>query len=247
MNIITASILGFIQGITEFLPVSSSAHLVFFQSILPGFKQDGVVFDIFLHVATTIAVLLYFRKRLFKLTNQEIFLLIIGSIPAAVIGILFRKPLEALFSSVFWAGVTLVISGVLNLFVDRAKAVRTHMSWLDATIVGFAQAIAIIPGISRSGSTIFTGTYLGISREKIAEYTFLLSIPVILGASVVEVLAHGFDLQGSLVPYLVGSLIALVTAFFSIGFLLNALNTKNYKYFGYYAIIVGLLATIFLR
>lgn len=247
MNIFTAAFLGFVQGITEFLPISSSAHLVFFQSILPGFTQDGVVFDIFLHVATTVAVLIYFRKRIFKLTKNEIGLLIIGSIPAAIIGIVFREPLEALFGSVFWAGVTLAISGVLSLFVDRATAVRTHMNWLDATIVGIAQAVAIIPGVSRSGATIFAGTRIGISRDKIAEYSFLLSIPAILGASVVQVMAHGIDVGDSLPAYLVGSMIAFVTAFLSIGFLLSSLNTRNYKYFGYYAIVVGVLAAVFLK
>jgi undecaprenyl-diphosphatase len=247
MNIFTAAFLGLVQGITEFLPVSSSAHLVFFQHILPGFSQTGVLFDILLHVATTLAVIFYFRKTLFDLTFREIVLLGVGTIPAAVVGILFRKQLEALFSSVFWAGITLAISGVLNILVDRAKTTRERVTLVDSVLIGIAQAIAIIPGISRSGSTIFTGVALGIDRKKVAQYSFLLSIPAILGASAVEVLSHGFDTQGSLGAYILGAVVAGVTAYFSINFLLNTLSTKKYRYFGYYAIVVGLFAAFFIK
>lgn len=243
MHVLTAVFLGLVQGITEFLPISSSAHLVFFQSIIPGFSQTGIVFDVLLHVATTAAVLLYFKAAIFKLSKKEVVLLLVGSIPAGIVGVLFQDELELLFQSVFLAGVTLMISGLFNLYVDQAKSVRTNMKYLDAVLIGIAQAVAIIPGISRSGATIFTGTFLGVSREKVAQYSFLLSIPAILGASVVQVLTHGFDTQGALFAYIAGALAAGVTAYFSIGFLLNSLKTKKYKYFGYYAIVVGLIMT----
>jgi undecaprenyl-diphosphatase len=186
MNIFTAIFLGLVQGITEFLPISSSAHLVFFQHILPGFTQTGVLFDIMLHVATTFAVIIYFRRTLIDLTFREILLLGIATIPAALVGVLFRKQLEGLFSSVFWAGITLAISGVLNILVDKAKTIREKITIFDSVVIGIAQAIAIIPGISRSGSTIFSGVALGIDRKKVAQFSFLMSIPAILGASAVE-------------------------------------------------------------
>ncbi len=247
MNFFTAIFLGIVQGITEFLPISSSAHLVFFQHILPGFSQTGVLFDILLHVATTVAVIIYFRKTLLDLTFREILLLGIGTIPAAIAGIVFRKQLEGLFSSVFWAGITLAISGVLCIFVDKAKTIREKITVSDSVLIGVAQAIAIIPGISRSGSTIFTGVALGLDRKKVAQYSFLLSIPAILGASAVEVFSHGLDSQGSTGTYLVAAIVAGVTAYFSIDFLLNTLSTKRYRYFGYYAIVVGLVAAFFIR
>ncbi len=247
MNYLTAAILGVVQGITEFLPISSSAHLVFVQHLLPGFTQTGVFFDVMLHVATTVAVLIYFRKTLLLITPRQLLLLAIGSIPAAIAGVVFREEFELLFSSVFWAGITLAMSGVLNLFVDRAKTDRTKVGVLDAICIGIAQAVAIIPGISRSGATIFIGTFLGVERKKVAEFTFLLSIPAILGASVVQVLSHGFATNGATLEYLFGAVVAGVTAYFSIGFLLSTLTSKRYSYFGYYAIVVGLLTAFFLK
>lgn len=247
MNIFTAIFLGLVQGITEFLPISSSAHLVFFQHILPGFTQTGVLFDIMLHVATTFAVIIYFRRTLLDLTFREILLLGIATIPAALVGVLFRKQLEGLFSSIFWAGITLAISGVLNILVDKAKTVREKITIFDSVVIGIAQAIAIIPGISRSGSTIFSGVVLGIDRKKVAQFSFLLSIPAILGASAVEVLSHGLDAQGSGGVYLVAAVVSGVTAYFSIDFLLNTLSSKRYRYFGYYAIVVGLLAAFLIK
>lgn len=247
MNIFTALFLGLVQGITEFLPVSSSAHLVFFQQLLPGFSQTGVVFDVLLHVATTIAVIVYFRTALLKLTVRQGLFLVVGTIPAAIAGILFRSELESLFGSVFWAGVTLAITGFLNLYVDRVKPSEKKITFLDSVFIGVAQAVAIIPGISRSGATIFTGTFLGIKREEVAQYSFLLSIPAILGASVVELHAHGFATNGYLFTYLAAAVVAGITAYLSIGFLLRSLQTNRYRYFGYYAIVVGVLAAILFR
>lgn len=247
MDILSAALLGFVQGITEFLPVSSSAHLVFVQSLIPGFTQEGILFDVLLHVATTFAVIFYFRKRLLNLTFKEMVLLLAATIPSAIIGLIFQDELEALFSSVFWAGVTLMISGVLNLLIDRAQAVRERVTLFDAVLIGLAQAIAIIPGISRSGSTIFTGVMRGINRQKAAEFSFLLSIPAILGATGVQLLSHGLDTNGYLLSYIVGALVAAVTAFFSIGVLLRTLTEKRFKYFGYYCIVVGLFFAVVFR
>jgi len=247
MDILSAALLGFVQGITEFLPVSSSAHLIFVQALIPGFVHEGILFEVLLHVATTLAVIFYFRKRLFNLTFREIVLLGVATIPAAIIGVIFQDELEALFSSVFWAGVTLMISGFLNLLIDRAQSVRERVTAVDAVLIGFAQALAIIPGISRSGSTIFTGVMRGVSRQKVAEFSFLLSIPAILGATGVQILTHGFNTNGYLLSYLVGAAVAAVTAFFSIGVLLRTLTEKRFKYFGYYCIVVGLFFAVVYR
>lgn len=242
MNILTSVILGIIQGITEFLPVSSSAHLVIFQKLL-NFEQPGVLFDVILHAGTLLAVLIYFRKRLFSLTPRMLILLFVGTIPAAVIGFLFQDQLEASFGDVKMVGVQLLITGVLCFLIDKATARRETMSVFDSFLIGFAQAAAIIPGISRSGSTIFAGVYRGLDKAAVAEFSFLLSIPAIAGAIVLQVIKYRSE-DINIGSYGLGFIMAFVFGVLSIKILLDLLKSKQFKYFGLYCLIVGALVII---
>ena len=197
MDIFDAVFLGIIQGLTEFLPISSSGHLVIFQKLL-GFQQQQLLFDCALHVGTLLAVVIYFSKdikRIFKSVlskkeNTDSFLLkdiITGSIPTAIIGFLFKDYFERAFSSALIAGIMLCVTG---LFVGATKFIpegsKKRVGLIRSVLIGIAQGIAIIPGISRSGATIVCGLMCKIDRELAFKFSFLLSIPAISGAFILE-------------------------------------------------------------
>ena len=242
MNIIWSVVLGIIQGLTEFLPVSSSGHLAIAQHFIPGFNQPGVMYDVILHLATLLAILYFFRKKIFKLGLKYYQLLLVGTIPAAVLGFLFQSQLEKMFGNFKMVGVELVITGILNLLVDKVETRKTNISNTNSLLIGISQAVAIIPGISRSGATIFTGVKLGIDKKKVAEFSFLLSIPAILGANILEFATHGLS-DGFANPlfYLVGFVAALISGFYSINMVFNSLAKKKFGLFGIYAIALGLI------
>jgi undecaprenyl-diphosphatase len=239
MTLASAILLGIIQGITEFLPVSSSAHLVIAQHFIPGFSQPGVLFDVLLHAGTLLAVIIYFRKQLIALTLNKALLLILGTIPAVIFGFLFSDWLEASFSDIKAIGLQLIITGAFIYFVDFAKERRKSITWVDALIMGVAQAIAIIPGISRSGATIFAGVFRGLNKKQVADFSFLLSIPAIAGAIVFEVVKHGLSDSISMTNYAGGFVAAFVFGFLSIGVLLKFLVSRNFKIFAIYCFLIG--------
>ena len=244
MNIVWSVFLGVVQGVTEFLPVSSSGHLVIVQYFIPGFEQPGVFFDVILHLATTFAVLYFFRKKIFSLSKKYLSLLVVGTIPAGIVGFLFQTQLEKMFGDIRWVGIELVITGILNLLIDKVETRNKSLSVSDSFLIGISQAIAIIPGISRSGATIFSAVKLGIDRKKAAEFSFLLSIPAILGANVLQLLTHGLD--GSIEPsiYLAGFLAAFVSGFLSISIVFITLSERHFSLFGLYCIGLGALIFI---
>jgi undecaprenyl-diphosphatase len=239
MNLIYAIFFGAIQGITEFLPVSSSGHLVIAQALVPSIDNPGVLFDVILHAGTLLAVIIFFRKKILSLQRNEIILLGIGTIPAVLVGVLFGSALEAMFSNVKAVGVEIIISGILCFAIDRAMEKQNTVSKKQSLFIGIAQAIAIIPGISRSGSTIFAGTAMGIKKAKVAEFSFLLSIPAIAGAIVYEVAKYGGGVSGDYFYYIVGFASSFIFGIFSIKILLSLLKTKRFFYFGIYCLIVG--------
>jgi undecaprenyl-diphosphatase len=246
MNILEALLLGLLQGLTEFLPVSSSGHLVIVQQLLPNFSQPGLIFDTVIHAGTTLAVLFYFREKILKISREYILLLIIGTIPAVIVGVLFSDFIEGLFNSVIVVGVALIITAVLNYFTDKADARREKIGRIDALIVGVFQSIAIVPGISRSGSTIFAGTSMGLTRSKAAEFSFLMSVPAIIGANFWEIYKHGINGGLSVWIYTVGFLAAFISGIFAIGIVLRALGGKNFKFFALYCAIIGLVSLFLL-
>jgi len=262
VTIIQAIILGIVQGLTELLPVSSSAHLVIVQSYMKGFHQPGVLFDSVLHLGTLVSVIYFFRKDLvFMLSSilpglpiqtvpeeqqksyrRLLFLILISTFITGVIGILFRERIEILFSSVKVAAAMLFVTGLLLYISDwkkHADKTDSNLSIPGALLIGIMQAIALIPGISRSGSTIVCGIFLGLSREAAARYSFLISIPAILGAVVLQSPHFSAVTTVELFPYLAGFLIAAVTGFFSLKLLYFFIRNANLRFFAYYCWLAG--------
>ncbi|OGM16016.1 hypothetical protein A2V56_01505 [Candidatus Woesebacteria bacterium RBG_19FT_COMBO_42_9] len=244
MDILSAALLGLIQGLTEFLPVSSSGHLVLAQSLIPGFTQPGVLFDVVLHFGTTFAVLYYFAKKILALDRKYLILLAIGTIPAGLIGYFFQSQLEAMFGNVSWVAIELIITGILNLIIDKLPSRKAVISIKNSFLIGVAQAVAIIPGISRSGATIFTGVSLGISKREAAEFSFLLSVPAILGANLLQIMTHGFDNGIAVNSYMVGLIVSFIVGLASISLVFKFLEEGKFKVFGIYSILLGALVLI---
>lgn len=262
MTVLQAIILGIVQGLTELLPVSSSAHLVIAQSYMPGFHQPGVLFDAVLHLGTLTAVIFFFRTDIIaivfslwplhekhpalpeqqKIFRKLFFLLVISTIITGIIGLPFRERIEILFTSVKIAASMLFVTGLLLYLSDRIKnnvENEAKMSFSDAAVIGLAQGIALIPGISRSGSTIACGIFLGLSREAAARYSFLLSIPAILGAVALQYPYFSAITTAELLPYLSGFLTAAVTGFFSLKLLYLFIRKANLRFFAYYCWLAG--------
>jgi len=271
MDIIQAIILGIVQGLTEFLPVSSSAHLVFVPEILK--VQSSLVFDTILHVGSLVAVVIYFWKDIIHMLKSFFsslmdiprrqfrngikedkfkklaWFVIIGSIPAGLAGVLFKDTFEALFNDVFIVGFFLIITGFLlwgSEMMSRRVNDKTslqEMSVKNSILIGIAQAFAIAPGISRSGATISAGLFLGIERELAARYSFLLSIPAILGAALVQVKdISSIDVSTAVI--IAGFLAAAITGYIAIKIVLKLIQEKNLLIFAYYCWIIGPIAMI---
>jgi undecaprenyl-diphosphatase len=272
MDIIQAIIIGIVQGLTEFLPVSSSAHLVFVPEILK--VQSSLAFDTILHVGTLVAVVGYFWKdiihmlksffaslmdiprRQFRKGLQEdqfkklAWFIIIGSIPAGLAGILFKDFFESLFSDVIAVGFFLIITGLLlwgSEMISRKVKDKTSLKKMtvkNSLIIGIAQAFSIAPGISRSGATISTGLFLGLERELAARYSFLLSIPAILGAALVQAKDISSVLDISTAATIAGFLAAVISGYIAIKIVLKLIKERNLLIFAYYCWIVGPIAMI---
>ena len=260
-SLVPAVLLGLLQGLTEFLPVSSSGHLALAQSLIPGFSQPGVLFDVTLHIGTLVAVCIYFWQDLWGMalslfssgrgdaavSRRMLWLLIAGSVPTAAIGLLFRKQFEAMFSDIYGVGVWFIVTGVLLFLTDRVSTRGRElpaMGLLDALVIGIAQGLAIIPSLSRSGTTIAAGVFLGLERGLLVRYSFLLSIPAVAGAFVLELVTHRHEALEGFDPlaYGAGTLAALVVGYWSIGVLLNMTRSRRLSVFAYYCWAVGGLA-----
>jgi undecaprenyl-diphosphatase len=247
MSVLGALLLGILQGLTEFMPVSSSGHLVIAQNIIPNFKQPGVLFDVVLHLATTFAVIIFFRqkiKSIFLSDKKYLWLLMVGTIPAALFGILFSDFFERMFLDIRGTAWQLLLTGILCFMIDKFKDKAKLINSKNSLFIGIAQAISIIPGISRSASTIFAGSLLGINKKNVAQYSFLLSIPAILGANLLQFIKYKDSLELQTFEYLVGFLAALLFGYLSIKVVLATLHKKQFKYFGIYCIILGILVLV---
>ncbi|TDX45420.1 undecaprenyl-diphosphatase UppP [Orenia marismortui] len=255
MDLIKVIILGIVQGITEFLPVSSSGHLVIFQHFLN--VNEGLTLDVFLHFGTLLAVVVvYWDDILGMITLKEeyrklTYYVILGSIPAGIIGILFEDIFEQLFNTVKVVGFTLLVTGLLLWLSDRItneKRYLKDMKLSDSMVVGFAQAFAIIPGISRSGSTIVAGLFKGLDRKLAAKYSFLLSIPVIGGATLLQVkdlMTVGLG-NNTITQLVLGTVASAIAGYFSIKLLLKLVNKEKLSVFAYYCWFLGLIIILFL-
>lgn len=263
MNIGEALILGLVQGLTEFLPISSSGHLVFAKHFLGGVRQPGILFEVLLHLGTLIAVLLYFKKDIISIlkallpskNNNDRNIIykrklalgvVVGTIPTVIISILFKDFFESIFDSVKIVSIMLLVTGILLYLSDRyAEGKKSEVPMKDAIIIGIVQGVAIIPGISRSGSTIATGIFRGIKSENAARFSFLLSIPAILGAVVLKLSETGDFPVEDIFPYSIGVATAAVSGFLSIKVLMKIVSGKKLRYFAYYCWIIGILSLAF--
>ncbi|MEJ2519368.1 MAG: undecaprenyl-diphosphatase UppP [Desulfuromonadales bacterium] len=261
MTTLHAIMLGILQGATEFLPVSSSGHLVLAQHLLGDFQQPGVLFDVLLHVGTMVAVALYFWRDLAGLASSPwrtgeraaaqrhmLLLLIAGSVPTALIGLLFKDVLVGLFERPDIVCVMLLVTGTLLWLAERLRsrqACRGQMNYADALLVGTVQGVAIIPGISRSGSTIAALLLRGVDGETAARFSFLLALPAVCGAALLSLR----DLEGvavsSLLPYLAGTVAALITGLLCIHLLLGVIRRHKLHWFALYCWLVGAIGLVY--
>ncbi len=263
MNLFYAVFLGVLQGATEFLPISSSGHLALAEHFF-NIKQAGLTFDICLHMGTLIAVVVYFRNDLLQLIiallgkdssseapqrRRMCLYICLGSIPAVVTGLLFGHIAETMLRGPASIAFTLSAAGfLLWLSEKKGTKVRTdkEMTLKDAIIIGCAQAFALIPGVSRSGSTMTAGLFLGINRSSAALFSFLLSAPIIFGAGIYkmpEVLSKGLD-QSEIIFYLTGFASSALSGYFVIAFLMRFVRTNSLAVFAYYRYCLSAVVVI---
>lgn len=235
-----AVLLGLVQGLTEFLPVSSSGHLVIGQALL-GIDADMLTFDIFVHVGTLVAVFVAFWPDIAALLRRPFCrftaLLVVACVPAGLVGFFLDDLISSLFSSLTVVACALLLTGVLLFISDRFNGSKTieQMSFTDALVVGLFQGLAVTPGLSRSGSTIFGALIRGLTRAEAARFSFIVSIPVILGAAAKEAwdLASGSGIALEW-TYLLGAAVAAISGYLAIRIFLSLLEQRTMRYFSYY-------------
>ncbi len=265
MELFKALLLGIIQGLTEFLPISSSGHLVIGSEILQ-YSGKGVVFDVFLHVGTLLSVILVYRKKILSMVlapfqyisgdrTEEVadhlrwcFFVIISTIPAVIAGLFLKDSIEVIFGSLFLVFAMLFITGCIMIASQFIRSRDVELSGKHAFFIGCAQALAIMPGLSRSGSTIFCGMAMGINREVVANFSFIMSIPAILGAVVLQLkdMLHSPPATESMVNIGVGTAAAAISGYFAIVLLLDLIKKNRLQWFGYYCLLLSFTGITFL-
>jgi undecaprenyl-diphosphatase len=248
MNYFQAALLGVIQGITEFLPVSSSGHLVIFQKLL-GFVEPQLTFDIFLHFCTLLAVIIFFWKDLLKLKIKHWLVIGAGTVPTMIAGLFFKNIIEGLFASSLLVAVALILTGIMNLLSDKKldeKETSTEITFKQGLLIGIFQALAITPGISRSGATLFGGLIQKINRREAFKFSFYLSIPAIFGATILQtldVLKSGIgELNWPI--FIVGGVFAFGAGLLSLGIFKYIIEKAKLEIFGWYCLGAGSLFLI---
>lgn len=259
MSLIEAIILGIIQGLTEFLPVSSSGHLEIGKALFGSetSASESMKFTVVVHAATALSTIVVFRKDLaeifrglfqFKINEQFLYSLkiVLSMIPAAVIGVLFNEEIESLFSGqILLVGAMLAMTGLLLFLADRATSTTKEVSFKSSIVIGIAQAIAILPGISRSGATIATSVLLGIDKSKAARFSFLMVVPLILGKMAKDMIDPKFaEETTSITPLIAGFIAAFVVGIFACTWMISLVKKSKLKYFSYYCFAVGILSII---
>ncbi|MAM35470.1 MAG: UDP-diphosphatase [Micavibrio sp.] len=250
--------LGIIQGLTEFLPVSSSGHLELAKAIFGGdsLPEESMLFTVVVHFATALATILVFRREvvqiisgLFKFKNNQEFRfsinIIISMVPAALVGVFFDEAIEQLFGGqVLLVGFMLLITGILLVFANNAKSGTKSVGPFQAIIIGVAQAIAILPGISRSGATIASSILLGVEREKAARFSFLMVVPLIFGKIAKDLMDGGFAASDGhqQMNILIGFAAAFFTGLWACNWMIEIVKRSNLNYFAIYCFIVGIIA-----
>jgi undecaprenyl-diphosphatase len=263
MTIFQALVLGILQGLTEFLPVSSSAHL----SLAPwlfGWQDPGLAFDVALHFGTLVAVLWYFRRewgqliaaawsmirnrRVQTVEEKRVLFLIVATIPGAIFGLLLEKQAETTFRAPALTASVLIVMGIVLWAADRFSRMDrelTGMRWLDAVLIGVSQVFALIPGVSRSGSTITAGRLLKFDRQSAAVFSFLMSMPIIAAAVVLKG-PEALSAHGVTAPLVIGVVSSAVSGWLAISVLLRYVSRNSYGIFALYRVLLGIAVLVIL-
>jgi undecaprenyl-diphosphatase len=263
MPLVQVVILALIQGIAEFLPISSTAHLIVAPWLL-GWNDPGLTFDVALHVGTLVAVVVYFFRtwvqvilhgfgiewgddEMLRQNPRLLWLLVLGTIPGAVIGFLFEKQADSTLRSPILIGAMMIVLGLIMWAADRYAAHKKSLgavSFTDSLVIGCAQALAIIPGVSRSGATITAGLFRNLDRVAAARFSFLLATPIIAGAAAkkfYDVLKHGGIPADMHMPFAVGIVVSGLTGLLVIAFFLRYLQHRSLNFFVYYRVVFGIV------
>jgi undecaprenyl-diphosphatase len=257
MEIIDAIILGIVQGLTEFLPVSSSGHLELGKAILGdnSIPEESLLFTVVLHFATAISTMVVFRKDIWDIIKgvlkfqwnedmQFLLKIVISMFPAIIVGLFFEKQLEQLFiGNIMLVGLMLIITALLLYLADKAKNTNKKVSFSNALVIGLSQAIAMLPGISRSGATISTSVLLGNDKTKAARFSFLMVVPLIFGKISIDVLSGDLSYESTNFSLLsVGFLAAFISGLFACTWMIKLVKSSKLSYFAIYCIVVGFIA-----
>ena len=260
MDLLEGILLGIVQGLTEFLPVSSSGHLEIGKALLGDISvsEDSLIFTVVLHFATALSTIIVFRKDILIIISQLIkfdwnedtqFIvkIIISILPAGFIGLLFEEELESLFGdNIAFVGGMLLVTALLLILADRAKETNKKVGFWDAFIIGISQAVAMLPGISRSGATISTAVVLGNDKSKAARFSFLMVIPLIFGKIIKDIISEELSYNSANFASLsAGFLAAFIAGLFACKLMIKLVKNSQLKYFAYYCFALGLL-TLFI-
>lgn len=262
MTLFQSIILGIVQGATEFLPISSSGHLILVPRLL-GMSEQPLVFDTTMHLATALTLVVYFFKDYLKLTknfihdffvshrlfpkdtaeNPGLMLLVLASLPAAFLGFFLESIIENVFREIIYVVIFMAVGTILMILADHfGKRNRTSASPVSAVIIGFFQSLALFPGVSRSGATISGGMLLGLTREQAARFSFLIAVPIVFAAALFKLVSTDWALVDiSFVNLLAGFVSSFLTGLVAVKFLLNYLKTKDLSIFIVYRIVIIIL------
>ena len=267
MSILEAIIFGMVQGITEFLPISSTAHIVITELLL-GYHFPGLAFEIFLHLASVLAVSVYFRKDILEIVSgffayllnksehnkiQYLFgwYILTATIITGILGLIFKDYIGDSMKTPAVISASLLVTGFFLVFIERIKTyggrTQKDMNFLDAVIVGLGQSVAILPGISRSGATLVTALWRGLSRDTAVRYSFLLAVPVILGSSVLmfDEVSKDIWLETGIIPLVLSFIITFIFSWIGIVWLIDFLKKSRLIYFALYCFTVAILVYLF--
>jgi undecaprenyl-diphosphatase len=256
MSLAIAVLLGVLQGLTEFLPISSSGHLALAQLLIPGFSQPGVVFDAMLHVGTAGAVIWYERRELFRWSRDPggrrlLGLLVLGTLATAVVAFPLKSTAEAAFLLPTWVGIALIITGLVvasTRWLPGGPSDEETMSWKQAMVIGLVQGAAVFPGLSRSGLTIAAALGSGVDRRWSARFSFLLGVPAIAGVAVIQLVGERESLvtlgPAFWLACLVGAVAAGLAGYLALTIVLRTLSSRVFHRFAWYCIPLGLLVLL---
>jgi undecaprenyl-diphosphatase len=263
---LAALVFGVLQGLTEFLPISSSAHIRIVGGLVPGWGDPGAAFTAVIQLGTESAVVLYFRKEIWAIIKTWTLALfqprlrrhpdarmgwyiIVGTLPIAILGFLFQNTIETALRSLVFVGVSLIMFGIILGLADSFASNRkslTRLNLPEAVAFGFAQALALIPGVSRSGGTITAGLLMGYTREAAAKYSFLLAIPAVFASGILEILDIGDDGAPAWGPTILATLVSFVIGYFVIVYFMRYISQHDFRPFVVYRAVLGALVLVLL-